>query len=74
MDGTGEMAVLKAWREVAVPHEDIRRGKFDASVIAAARRSALRLASLARTAVPAGTSMAADRNTRIMPMRLASSL
>lgn len=29
------MAVLKAWREVAVPHADIRQGKFDASVFAA---------------------------------------
>ena len=29
------MAILKAWREVAVPHADIRQGKFDASVFAA---------------------------------------
>ena len=29
------MAALKAWREVAVPHVDIRQGKFDASVFAA---------------------------------------
>lgn len=29
------MAALKAWREVAVPHTDIRQGKFDASVFAA---------------------------------------
>ena len=29
------MSVLKPWRQVAVPHKDIRDGKFDASVFAA---------------------------------------
>ncbi len=29
------MSTLKAWRQVVVPHEDIRRGRFDASVFAA---------------------------------------
>ncbi len=29
------MSTLKAWRQVVSPHEDIRRGRFDASVFAA---------------------------------------
>ena len=29
------MSTLKAWRQVVTPHEDIRRGRFDASVFAA---------------------------------------
>ena len=29
------MSTLKAWRQVAVPHRDIRDGKFDSSVFAA---------------------------------------
>ena len=29
------MSTLKAWRQIATPHEDIRRGRFDASVFAA---------------------------------------
>jgi len=29
------MTTLKAWRQVAIPHEDIRKGRFDASVFAA---------------------------------------
>jgi len=29
------MSTLKAWRQVVVPHEDIRKGRFDASVFAA---------------------------------------
>ncbi len=29
------MSELKAWRQVAVPHRDIRDGKFDSSVFAA---------------------------------------
>ncbi|MBV8317214.1 MAG: hypothetical protein JOZ53_19920 [Planctomycetaceae bacterium] len=28
-------STLKPWRQVAVPHADIRSGKFDASVFAA---------------------------------------
>ena len=29
------MTALKAWRQVAIPHADIRQGKFDSSVFAA---------------------------------------
>jgi hypothetical protein len=29
------MSTLKAWRQVVTPHEDIRKGRFDASVFAA---------------------------------------
>lgn len=29
------MSTLKAWRQVAIPHADIRQGRFDASVFAA---------------------------------------
>ena len=29
------MSTLKPWRQVAMPHADIRQGKFDASVFAA---------------------------------------
>lgn len=29
------MSTLRAWRQVVTPHEDIRRGRFDASVFAA---------------------------------------
>jgi len=29
------MSTVKAWRQVVTPHEDIRRGRFDASVFAA---------------------------------------